>query len=93
MDGLLEAANWHGKVFEGPDQVHRLVHNGKHGDKFCVNPGLFPFGLTVGLPFRDRIIPALLRLFLQTKRHKARLRVMDFKGMDQRFFFKLVRES
>lgn len=83
MDGLLEASNWHGKVFEGPDAVYPLVHRGLFGGKFFVNPALLPLGLATHLPFRRITIPLffpILRPFLSTKRPRARLRMTEFRG-------------
>lgn len=83
MDGLLEASNWHGKLFEGPDDVYPLVHTGISGNRFFVNPALLPLGLVTHLPMRQKIIPLLfpvLSPFIRTTKPKARLRMTEFRG-------------
>lgn len=128
MDGMLESSRWWGKAFFGPNEVHPLIHNGIFKDKFYVNPALLPIRLATHLPLRDYIAPFLFPLIsplISTKRHKARVRMlefrgklsaamcydakpindcfrkidddtvmgwMDFKGMEQPYFFKLSRD-
>ena len=83
MDGLLEASSWHGKIFEGPDAVHPLVHRGPFGGRFFVNPALLPFRLSTALPLRGVLIPLLfllLRPVLSTRKPRARLRMTEYRG-------------
>lgn len=129
MDGMLEASNWWGKAFIGPNQVHPLVHRGLVKDRFYVNPGLLPLGFLTRLPFRDALGPFLFPVIsplISTRKPKARIRMlefrgkvsaamcydqkpindcfrkidadtvfgwMDFKGMEQPYFFKLTRNE
>lgn len=83
MDGLLEASRWHGKAFLGPDLVHPLVHRGLSGRLFNVDPALLPLGLVLRLPYRDAVVGALFPVLgplLATRRCKARLRTLEFRG-------------
>ena len=43
MDGLLQAARWHGKRFVSPDEVYPLVHRDGAGRLYAANPGRIPF--------------------------------------------------
>lgn len=83
MDGMLEATRWHGKKFDGPDAVHPLVHRGLGGGLYCVNPALLAIRATTAMPFRDPILRAVFPLagpLLATRRHRARLRSILFRG-------------
>ncbi|WP_298864042.1 DUF4334 domain-containing protein [uncultured Sulfitobacter sp.] len=83
MDGLLEATRWYGKVFESPDIVHPLVHEDRFGGKFFVNPALLPLKIAAILPMPREIISwtfPILRPVLTTRKPKARLRMMQFRG-------------
>lgn len=83
MDGMLEATRWHGKIFDGPDAVHPLVHRGLSGRLYCVNPAFLAIRMTTALPMRDPILRAVFPLIgplLSTSRHKARLRTIEFRG-------------
>ncbi len=83
MDGMLEATRWHGKKFDGPDAVHPLVHRGLGGGLYCVNPALLAIRATTAMPFRDAILRAVFPLagpLLATRRHRARLRSILFRG-------------
>lgn len=83
MDGLLEASYWHGKVFEGVDDVFPLVHNIPIWGRRSINPALLPLRLVTKMPLRDKIAPILFPLLaplLWTKRAKARLRTIEFRG-------------
>lgn len=84
LDGLLEAARWHGKRFLGPDEVFPLVHNDRRGNKYYADPARLP--LTTALRF-DAPKGALgTRLFdmmkpwHQTTRPCARLRSIVHRG-------------
>ena len=83
MDGTLEATRWYGKVFESPDVVHPLVHKDRFGSEFCINPARMPikFASLVSVPrvIISWIFP-ILRPILTTRKPKARLRMMQFRG-------------
>ena len=83
MDGLLEAYDWHGKVFESTESVHPLVF--VRGDGFVkLNPIWFPlkFAKTTKLsvsPFAKKAFK-LATYFLFTKKPRARLRMTEYRG-------------
>lgn len=83
MNGMLGACYWHGKRFEGPDAVHPLVHHVPIWGECSFNPGLLPLRLLMALPLRDRLLslttPVLAPL-LSTRKPKARLRMIAFRG-------------
>ena len=83
MDGLLRSSYWHGKRFEGTDAVHPLVHRFPLWGEMSINPGLLPIRLATALPLRDPILRATAPLFaplLSTRKPKARLRTIEFRG-------------
>lgn len=87
MDGLLEAYHWHGKRFDGVEDVHPLVINTLSGKKTQLNPKFM--GPFLGLMIRYRlpkwpILGKLFQLFLpllSTSKSKARLRMTEFRGV------------
>jgi hypothetical protein len=85
LDGLLEGFCWHGKRFDGPEEVHPLVFD--HGSgPFSVNPAFLPMGLVVRYP---RLLhhPALAGAFrrvgcvMSTRKPQARLRTTVYRGV------------
>ncbi|MEO1573569.1 MAG: GXWXG domain-containing protein [Pseudomonadota bacterium] len=83
MDGMLESSYWYGKVFEGPEAVHPLIHKVPLWGRLSVNPTLLPIRAATALPLRDTLAPFLfpvLAPFLRTGRPKARLRCVEFRG-------------
>lgn len=87
MDGLLEAYHWHGKRFEGAEDVHPLVINTLLGKKTQLNPKFMsPFlGLMVKYhlpkwPILGKLLQLVLPL-LSTSRSKARLRMTEYRGV------------
>ena len=78
LEGLLELVGWHGKRFESEEEVHPLVMRGS----YLFDPIWAPMNLLLKLP-RWRLLRwiswALLPL-LQTKRSRARLRAVEFRG-------------
>jgi hypothetical protein len=86
LDGLLEIFGWHGKRFEGPEDVHPLVFDGPDGSVFSINPSLIPLGLAVRHPkaVRHPIVSGLCRLLrfaVRTKKPRARLRMTEYRGV------------
>ncbi|MEM9350197.1 MAG: DUF4334 domain-containing protein [Pseudomonadota bacterium] len=83
MEGLLVAARWKGKRFEGPDAVHPLVHDVPFWGERSLNPALLPLRFVTGLPGRDVLLsvafPLLAPLFF-TRKPRARLRTLSFRG-------------
>lgn len=86
LDGLLEAAGWHGKRFDGPDEVHPLVFRTAWGKLVSVNPSFVPLGLVARAPALFKL-PAVARPFragvalLRTSKPRARLRLTAFRGV------------
>lgn len=80
-DALLPAARWIGKRFETPDSVHPLIHQGPFG-QVSVNPALVPLGLAGIVPagLVRALFPVVVPL-IQTRRPKARLRMMEQRGV------------
>src|SRR5208283_2666779 len=62
LDGLLERLGWHGKRFDGPEDVHPLVFEKPGGELFSVNPSMIPISLVIrhAALFKR---PAMSRLF------------------------------
>lgn len=86
LDGLLEIFGWHGKRFDGPEDVHPLVFDGPDGSVFSINPSLIPLGLAARHPkaVRHPIVSGLCRLFrfaVRTKKPRARLRMTEYRGV------------
>ena len=83
MDGLLVSSYWYGKEFKGDDAVHPLVHRVPIWGELNLNPGLLPIRFATALPFRHpilRILVPLVAPLLSTKKPKARLRTIQFRG-------------
>lgn len=85
FDGLLERFGWHGKRFEGPEQVHPLVFDAQ-GGVFNVNPALMPvplmlrFSSVLHRPIVARVFRPLSRL-ARTAAPRARLRMTVYRGV------------
>jgi hypothetical protein len=83
MDGLLEVSGWYGKNFNSPEEVHPLLLYAKNKTAlFSANPLLIPLQLVMKLP-KSKVLgtlTALLRPFLQTKKGKARMRMVKYRG-------------
>jgi hypothetical protein len=85
LDGMLELYGWHGKRFEGPEDVHPLVM-GEPGARFSLNPSLLPLSLLrrhASLLKSPAVVAVAKRLMwlLKTRKPKARLRLMEFRGV------------
>ncbi|MDN3904734.1 DUF4334 domain-containing protein [Arthrobacter sp. YD2] len=85
LDGLLEPLGWHGKRFDGPEDVFPLVFSSAVG-LFAVNPAPVPLRAVLRLApalrrsgLLHRIRP-LLRL-LRTRHARARLRMTEYRGV------------
>ncbi|MCQ1986998.1 DUF4334 domain-containing protein [Arthrobacter sp. zg-Y844] len=86
LDGLLEPLGWHGKRFDGDEEVFPLVFAGAGGGVFNVNPALVPlsavlrFGPLLRKPELLAQIRPALRL-ARTRRPGARLRMTEYRGV------------
>lgn len=84
MDGMLENYGWYGKLFEDPENVHPLLFLDNKGRVFKVNPALLPFSLALKWKLPQSAWMRQLFLFfkflLRTRRSKARLRLVVFRG-------------
>ena len=80
MDPLLPATGWWGKAFEGPEDVHPLLHGA--AGRVAVNPALLPLGLAVHMPpALVRLTFPLIRPLIATRKPSARLRMMEYRGV------------
>jgi hypothetical protein len=86
LDGLLEAAGWYGKDFADAETVHPLLFADRSGRPRPVNPSLVPLALVRDHPWTVRpavvrgLFP-LVRPLLTTRRPRARLRVVEHRGV------------
>lgn len=84
LDGLLEATGWYGKAFVDADKVHPLLFR-KTDQKgvFALDPGFLPLAM-LNLPVPKNSITRLMLLMsrplLQTKKYRARLRMVEYRG-------------
>ncbi|GCE06747.1 DUF4334 domain-containing protein [Dictyobacter aurantiacus] len=85
MDGLLAACGWYGKEFIDRDHVHPLQFADRRGVLFAIDPQRLP--LSIGLKLRfllrtplTRRAVLLLRILLQTRRTRARVRMLEYRG-------------
>ncbi|MEW9922596.1 GXWXG domain-containing protein, partial [Marimonas sp. MJW-29] len=53
LDGMLEAARWHGKDYERPDEGFPQVHYGPFAGRYCINPAQLPIRLCAPLPAKS----------------------------------------
>jgi hypothetical protein len=85
MDGMLEASGWYGKQFDGVDEVHPLLFSTPAGKLFAVDPRKVPLGLApkvpAGLVERSRGALGVLKPAIGTKKHRARLRMVEHRGV------------
>lgn len=84
LDRLLQVSGWVGKRFDGPEDVHPLLHNSIAGD-ITLNPGLMPLTLMQALnmgnwPLMQQAFFLICPLFC-TLKPRARLRMVDYEGV------------
>ncbi|RPE28086.1 GXWXG protein [Acinetobacter sp. BIGb0102] len=81
MNGLLEQANWYGKLFIDQETVYPLVLlNSKKTALFFLDPKWLPLNLDFSLlKNNSKYLAGGLKL-LKTKDSKARLRMTEFRG-------------
>lgn len=85
LDGVLERLGWCGKRFDDDDTAHPLLFRSGHG-VVRVHPGLVPLGLVLRVAPLLRTPPAaaafaLVRPFVTTRRPRARLREVRYRGV------------
>lgn len=83
LDGLLEVSGWYGKSFQNPECVHPLLfYKANKKGIFALNTALLPLKLLhFPLPKTKmlRYIILVARVMLQTKKYKARLRMISYR--------------
>lgn len=85
LDGALVASGWHGKRFDSLEEAFPLIFSTTGGRTFNGEPRRMPLGLTgrVSLSTLARVRP-LLAAFepaLRTRRPRARLRNLEYRGV------------
>ncbi|HSK38747.1 MAG TPA: DUF4334 domain-containing protein [Arenibaculum sp.] len=86
LDGLLEAFGWYGKEFVDRDTVHPLLFRDHGGGVFPLDPALMPVTRAIRHPGllhgrAARLAFAASRHALRTARPKARIRMMEHRGV------------
>ena len=85
LDGALAASGWHGKRFDSPEDVFPLIFSTTDGRTFAAEPRRVPLGLTGRVPLSTlrRVRPLLTALepALRTRRPRARLRNLEYRGV------------
>lgn len=87
MDGLLAASGWYGKQFDGDEAVHPLLFSisGDPDAVFAVDPRRVPVGLagtvSPSIVAKGRGLLGVLRPGLRTRRHRARMRNIEHRGV------------
>lgn len=85
LDGLLESSGWYGKQFDDADHVHPLLFRSPSGEIFAVDPRKVPLGLVPRVPQavadRARSLVGVLKPAIRTKKHRARLRPVEHRGV------------
>ncbi|TCJ28284.1 DUF4334 domain-containing protein [Nocardioides jejuensis] len=85
LDGLLEPSGWYGKQFDDIDHVHPLLFRTASGAIYPVSPRRMPLGLAGRVPpslvERAKPISGRMRPLLRTRRHGARLRNVEHRGV------------
>ena len=81
MDGLLVPSGWYGKLFIDKDRVHPLVFYTKNKTElYALNPKNIPLGVKFPKSKLLGMMVSVVRPFLQTKKTKARLRMIEHRG-------------
>jgi len=85
MDGLLSAYAWHGKSFLDAESVHPLVFRTWRGARVSLDPRWMPLGLARARWLAHhplvRGLVRIVRPLLHTTAPRARLRLMDIRGV------------
>lgn len=81
IEGLLELSGWYGKRFENPENVHPLLMQSFNKKRlFSLNPRFIPLGINFPKVKLLRFIMAILTPILKTKKSKARIRLIEYRG-------------
>ena len=85
LDGLLEPTGWYGKQFDDVDHVHPLLFRAADGTIYPASPSRMPLGLAGRVPLslveKARPLAARMRPLVATRRHAARLRNLEHRGV------------
>lgn len=85
MDGRLAASGWYGKQFDDVDHVHPLLFGDRESGLFAVEPRKVPLGavakVSPALVEKGQAALAVLKPVLRTKKHRARLRAVEHRGV------------
>jgi len=86
LDGILGPLGWHGKRFDGPDDVQPLIMSGPGGVLWSLNPAVVPLGLLLRRPALARLsglgcVVHASRRLVATRRPAARLRMTQYRGV------------
>lgn len=81
LDGLLVPSGWYGKMIISREEVHPLLFcSGHDKELFSVNPHLLPLSIKFPPPSIIRILIKIGKPVLQTKKPKARIRQIEYRG-------------
>lgn len=81
MDGMLDLSGWYGKIFTTIDNVHPLVmYADNKKSLWLLNPKNIPLGMKLPKSKALGKMMKLIKPFLQTKKSKARLRMVEHRG-------------
>lgn len=81
IEGLLEASGWYGKRFESPEDVHPLLmYTLNKKNVYSIDPRFIPLDIDFPKSRLLRFVLAALKPLLKTKRSKARMRMIDYRG-------------
>ena len=81
MDGLLEPSGWYGKLFEDKENVHPLlIYTANKKRLYAINPRFIPLGINFPKNKLLRVLMILCKPLLKTKRSKARIRMIEYRG-------------
>lgn len=86
LDGLLESFGWYGKAVINVDTVHPLLFRSHGGEVYPIDPALMPTAPVLRFPGllhgqAARLAFTASRRVLRTTRPKARLRMMEYRGV------------
>ena len=81
LEGLLESSGWYGKLFENHENVHPLlIYSLNKKRLFAINPRFIPLGINFPKTNILKIFMAVLKPVLKTKKSKARIRMVEYRG-------------
>ena len=81
MNGMLKDGGWYGKIFNSEEEVHPLVFFGSDKKSlYSINPRNIPLHLKFPKSKLMGILTILSRPFFQTRKPKARLRMVEHRG-------------